>query len=82
MPTARISVTAVSDEGDSVIIWGRTDQGGSDREPIGYVFRSEGDRDTVALSERASRLASGTEIVIDYVVVTGEWCRALGLSTP
>lgn len=82
MPTARVTVTAVSDEGDTVIVWGRPPGARSDSQPIGYAFRAESDPGTVALAEQASRLAAGTEAVIDYVAVTGEWCRARGLAIP
>jgi hypothetical protein len=82
MPIARITVVSVSDEGNGVIVWGRSDSAPEDGELIGYVFRVEGERDSRALAERASRLASGTAATIDYVAVTGEWRRARGLSCP
>jgi len=80
MPLARVSVVSVSDEGDSVIVWGRSDSAPEDSELIGYVFGAEGGRDSRALAERASRRASGALATIDYMAVTGEWRRARGLS--
>ncbi len=40
MPVARITVTAVSDEGDQIIVWGRPEYGSDDGEPIGFVFQT------------------------------------------
>jgi hypothetical protein len=76
MPIARITVTALSDEGDTVIVWGRPD----DSEPIGFAFQAKGEQADVGLAERASRLARGTEAVIDYASVAGDWNLARGLS--
>ncbi|MEN8234710.1 MAG: hypothetical protein ABFR89_07270 [Actinomycetota bacterium] len=81
MPVARITITAVSDEGDSVIVWGTPEQGPGD-EPIAFVFHTKEERSDVELAERASRLARGTEIVIDYIPVVDGWNRARGLSSP
>jgi hypothetical protein len=80
MPTARITVTAVSDEGDNVIVWRRPEGASDDAEPLGYVFQAGGDHDTVALAERASRLAAGTEAVIEYTTVVDGWNLGRGLS--
>lgn len=82
MPVARITVAAVSDEGDNVIVWGRPEHAPDDSEPIGFAFQSKGERADVGLAERASRLACGTEAVIDYAPMTIGWNLARGLSVP
>ena len=82
MPVARIRVTAVSDEGDNVIVWGRPEGALDDSEPIGFVFQTKGEQADVGLAARASRLASGSEAVIDYASVTVGWNLARGLSVP
>jgi hypothetical protein len=69
MPVARITVTAVSDEGDTVIVWGRPENAPNDSEQA-----------DVGLAERASRLARGTEAAIDYTSIAGDWNLARGLS--
>jgi hypothetical protein len=79
MPTVRITVTAVSDEGDTVIIWGRPDDA-PDAAPVGYAFQTTGDHDTVTLAEQASRLASGTKVIIDYTAVAEGWNLGRGLT--
>lgn len=80
MLVARITVTAVSDEGDNVIVWGRPEHAPDDSEPIGFVFQTKGKQADAGLAERASRLACGTEAVIDYASVTVDWNLARGLS--
>ncbi|MEA2023767.1 MAG: hypothetical protein U9N79_05670 [Actinomycetota bacterium] len=80
MPIARIKVTAVSDEGDNVIVWGRTEYVPNDSEPVGYAFQTKGERADIGLAERASKLASGTEAVIEYVPIAKHWNLASGLS--
>jgi hypothetical protein len=80
MPVARITVTTVSDEGDTVIVWGRPEHGSDDSEPIGFAFQTKGEQADVGLAERASRLARGTEAVIDYASVAAAWDLAKGLS--
>ncbi|RLE14471.1 MAG: hypothetical protein DRJ28_05645, partial [Actinobacteria bacterium] len=57
MPIARITITAVSDEGDNVIVWGRTEHVPDDSEPVGYTFQTKGPHADPGLAERASNLA-------------------------
>ena len=40
MPTARITVTEVSDEGDNVVVWGSLEHAQPQGEPIGCVFQN------------------------------------------
>jgi hypothetical protein len=79
MPTAHITVTAVSDEGGQVVVWGRPDHAPDDM-PVGYAFQSTGDHDTVALADRASRLASGAAVVVEYTQVVDGWNVGRGLT--
>jgi len=81
MPVARIKVTAVSDHGDDVIVWGRTEHVPADSEPVGYAFQTKGEHADIRLAERASKLAYGTDAVIEYTVITKHWNLARGLST-
>jgi hypothetical protein len=80
MPLARITVTAVSDEGDNVIVWGRPEHDSDESEAIGFAFQTKGEQADVGLAERASRLTRGTEAVIDYASIAGDWNLAKGLS--
>lgn len=80
MPVARITVVAVSDEGDNVIVWGRPAHGPDDSDPVGFVFQTKGERADLEAVERASRLTRGTGAIIDYTPVTGGWMLATGLS--
>ncbi len=80
MPIARITVTAVSDEGDAVIVWGRPEHAEEDDDPVGFAFSTKGEHADVALAERASRLAASAEAVIDYTPVADDWNVAHGLS--
>jgi hypothetical protein len=80
MSVAHITITAVSDEGDTVIIWGRPDDAPDGTEPTGYAFQTKGDHDTVAHAERASRLTAGVEAVIEYTAVVDGWNVGRGLS--
>jgi len=81
MPIARIKVTAVSDQGDNVIVWGRTEYVPDDCEPVGYAFQTKGEHADIGLAERASKLVYGTEAVIDYVAIAKDWNLARGLFT-
>lgn len=81
MPIARIKVTAVSDKGDNVVVWGRTEYVPDDSEPVGYAFQTKGEQADIGLAERASRLAYGTEAVIEYDRMTRDWNVARGLTT-
>ena len=80
MPTERITVTAVSDEGDNVVVWGRPEYAPDEGEPIGFVFQTKGEHADIGLAERASRLVDGTEAAIDYTPVAGDWNLGRGLS--
>lgn len=80
MPVERITVTAVTDEGDNVIVWGRPEDAADDTEPVGFVFQTKGEQADVGLAERASRLARGTEVVIGYAAVAEGWNIARELS--
>lgn len=80
VPVMRITVTAVSDEGDVVVVWGRPEHAPGDREPMGFAFLAKGDQAGVGLAERASRLARGSEVIIDYAPVATGWNLARGLS--
>jgi hypothetical protein len=80
MPTAHITVTAVSDEGDNVVVWGRLEGAPGEGEPIGFVFQTKGESANIGLAERASRLADGTEAAIDYTPVANGWNLGTGLS--
>ena len=81
MPIARITVTAVSDEGDNVVVWGRSEHAPSEGEPVGFVFQTKGEQADIRLAERASRLVDGAEAAIDYVPVAGGWNLGRGLPT-
>lgn len=80
MPIARVTVTAVSDEGDNVIVWGLPEHAADESEPIGFVFQTKGAQADVGLAERASRLVRGAETVIGYVLVADGWNIANELS--
>ena len=80
MPNARITVTAVSDEGDNVVVWGRPEHAPHEVEPIGFVFQTKGEQADIGLAERASRLGDGTEATIDYQPVASGWNLGTGLS--
>jgi len=80
MPVARITVTAVSDEGDTVVVWGRTKHAPDGSEPVGFAFQTKGQDADVGLAERASRLACGMEAVIDFGVIAAGWNTGRGLS--
>lgn len=82
MPVARITVTALSDEGDSVIVWGRLEDDTCGNKPVGFVFQTKGEQVDGGLVERASRLVRGMEAVIDYEPVAAGWNIARGLSAP
>ena len=79
MPIARITVTAVSDEGDNVVVWGRPEHAPHGGEPIGFVFQTKGEQADIGLAERASRLVDGTEAAIDYIPVATGWNLGRGL---
>ena len=80
MPIARITVTAVSDEGDTVVVWGRHKGAPSEGDPIGFVFQAKGEQADIGLAERASRLVDGTETAIDYTPLAGGWNLGRGMS--
>jgi hypothetical protein len=80
MPVAHIAVSAVSDEGDTVVVWGRPVRDPDEVEPVGFAFHARGEDADAGLAEQASRLASGDEVVIEYVPVVDGWNVARGLS--
>lgn len=82
MPVARIAVTAVSDEGDSVIVWGRPEHDPNESKPIGFIFQTKAEQADLALAERASKLTGGTVVVIDYTSIADDWKLARGLPDP
>ncbi len=82
MPDTHIAVTAVSDEGDTVIVWGRPVDAFDEVEPVGFAFHAKGEDADAALAARASRLARGDEVVIEYVPVATGWNIARGMSHP
>jgi hypothetical protein len=73
MPTAHVTVTAVSDEGDTVIVWVQPEDAPGGTEPVGYVFHAKGGGAAAVLAERASRLTAGAEAVIEYTPVVDGW---------
>jgi len=79
MPDAHIAVSAVSDEGDTVIVWGRPVDAFDEAEPVGFAFHAKGKDGDAGLAARASGLARGDEAVIEYVPVATGWNIARGL---
>lgn len=71
MPIARVTVAAVSDEGDTVVVWGRPAAGAGGL--VGFAFQAKGDQSDVDAAERASRLAVGTAAVIEYAAIADGW---------
>jgi len=82
MPVAHVTVTAVSDEGDVVVVWGRSEGAHDEGEPVGFAFQTKGERADVELAERASRLVRGNEVAIDYEPVAAGWNIGRGLAAP
>lgn len=81
MPVARITVVAVSDRGDDVVVWGRTERAPDGSGLVGFIFQTKGEHADIRLAEHASELAYGMEVVIEYVVIAKDWNLARGLST-
>ncbi len=81
MPVVRVTVIAVSNRGDEVVVWGRAEDDSDDSDPVGYTFQTRGEHADVRLAERASELAYGTEAVIEYVAIAKDWDLARGLIT-
>jgi glycerol kinase len=81
MPTTRVTVVAVSDEGDTVIVWGRT-VGEPQGTAVAFACRAKDAPYDADLAERASRLAPGAEIDVDVVPVVDGWNRIIRLSSP
>ncbi len=81
MPIARIRVTAISDEGDTVVVWGRPEYLEEESAPVGYAFQTKGESADAVLAARASRLTSGMECVIEFTPVAAGWALARGLTT-
>ncbi len=79
MRTERIIVATVSDEGDQVIVWGRSVDADADGAPVGFVFQAKDGRVGATLAARVSGLERGAEVVIGYEPVTDGWNRAVSL---
>lgn len=62
-------------------MWGRAGDDPDDSDPVGYAFQTKGEHANIRLAERASKLAYGTEVVIEYVAIVEGWNLARGLST-
>jgi hypothetical protein len=43
MPIARITVVTVSDQGDTVTVWGQPEHAPIANDPVGYVFQTKGE---------------------------------------
>ena len=80
MSIARITVVTVSDLGDTVTVWGQPEHASIADDPVGYVFQTKGEDGDAGLAERASRLGSGDQVVIDFRGVVSGWNVARGLS--
>lgn len=82
MPVARVRVVSVSDHGDFVVV--RTEDGRTrtGTRPVGYAFQAKGDSVDVSLVERASRLESGSDVVIEYVEIAEGWNLASDVTGP
>jgi hypothetical protein len=80
MPIARVTVMAVSDEGDNVVVWGRVEGAPGEGEPLGFVFQTKDEQADIELVERASLLVDGAQVMIDYTPVAGGWNLGTGLS--
>ena len=76
-----VTVTAVSDEGNQVIVWGRVAPARSGTHAIGFVFRAAGEDADVMLAEQASRLRRGAMVIIEYRPVVDGWNLATELTT-
>ena len=77
MPTIRIAVTAVTDEGDTVVVYGvaddtRTEVDSSARE-VAFVVPAKSEEGSADLAERASRLERGALVTVDYRAIEPGW---------
>lgn len=52
------------------MVWLRREHAGEDTEPGAFAFHIAGDYADTALAERARQLEAGTEVAIEYVVLT------------
>ena len=80
MPAALVTIGAVSDEGNQVIVWGRVVHAESGIDAIGFVFRATGDDAEAELAERASRLRRDEMVIIEYRPVVAGWNLATKLT--
>jgi hypothetical protein len=80
MAAALVTVTAVSDEGNQVIVWGRVAHPETGTDAVGFVFRATGDDANAELAEQASRLRRDSTVIIEYRPVVGGWNLATKMS--
>jgi hypothetical protein len=76
MPTTRIAVTSVVDEGDQVVVRGVR----SDGQEMAFAFVTKGANGDPELAARASRLSAGDVVDVDAVMVIEEWHVGRGIT--
>ena len=76
MPTTRITVVSVVDEGDQVVVRGVR----SDGREMACAFLTKGADGDAELASRASRLSTGDMVDVDAVAVVEEWHVGRGLT--
>ena len=74
-----LTVIAVSDEGDTVVVHGLPTNAEPGTERVAVVFRAKTRDADPALAERASRLRPGTAVVVEYVIIDAGWHLGRGL---
>lgn len=73
MPTARIVVTAVTDEGDTVIVSGKPENAASDAAETAFAFQAKGEQGDAEVAELASRLSPGARVAVRYTAISPGW---------